>query len=129
MTDYSNGKIYKLSCSNESDDFYIGSTVQSLDCRQDGHKKDMERQPERRVYEHFNRIGADAMCMELIEEFPCSNAEELRAREQYWIDTLKPSLNTARAARATPKSKTVCKSAWLKSKIRNYYKTKAVMNS
>lgn len=89
MTVYAKGKIYKMMF--DEDQTYVGSTIQLL------HK---------RLYEHKkNPHGNIKILMEankdvrivLVEKFPCSDREELRQREQHWIDLLKPSLNTIRA--------------------------------
>ena len=77
---YSNGVIYKL---YKNDDFYVGSTNDIY----------------RRLKRHFNRNSAFSKRYgipfeyKIIELFPCSNRDELRKREQYWIDELKPTLN------------------------------------
>lgn len=89
---YSRGKIYRL-VNNVDDEFYIGSTCETLARRKAGHKKRAELKPERNIYNHFNNIGWDNVCMVLIENYPCNSIEELKARERYWIEILKPSLN------------------------------------
>jgi hypothetical protein len=33
--------------------------------------------------------------LNLVESYPCNSSDELRAREQYWIDQLKPYLNVS----------------------------------
>ena len=73
MNKYENGKIYKLV--GENDLWYIGSTIQSLNTR---------------LSEHYRNIDCMSRYLinpqiELIEEYPCCNATELRQREQYYI--------------------------------------------
>jgi hypothetical protein len=89
---YSRGKIYKL-VNNVDDEFYVGSTTQSLAKRKGGHVVDARHQPERNVYKHLNEIGLDEVQIILVENYPCQSIHELKARERYWIDQLKPSLN------------------------------------
>ena len=74
MPDYSQGKIYKITWDNE---FYIGSTVMSL---------------KKRLWHHKNTIsgcidkqGKDIK-ITLIEAYPCDTSQQLRMREQYWIE-------------------------------------------
>jgi hypothetical protein len=46
------------------------------------------------VYAHILNIGFNNVHIILIEEYPCSNKDELVRRERYWVDELKPLLNT-----------------------------------
>ena len=93
MSKYQRGKIYKL-VNNVDDEIYIGSTINELRKRKQGHKNDMSRYGGSRVYQHFNMIGFTNVEIVLIENYPCSSKHELHARERYWIDELKPLLNT-----------------------------------
>jgi uncharacterized damage-inducible protein DinB len=85
MPDYKNGRIYKL-WSPQGDEIYIGSTVNSLAKRKGEHKTN---------YNIGNNISSkilfekyDDVRIELIEEFPCENKQQLNAREGYYIRTL-----------------------------------------
>ncbi len=91
---YADGKIYKV-FSKQTNDIYVGSTIQELKKRFGEHKK---------VYNDFinNKSYAkssvelmkyDDVEIELIELYPCKSELELRIREQYYIDTLKTSYN------------------------------------
>ena len=78
MTDYTQGKIYKIV---GEDGVYVGSTVQSL---------------ETRIYNHIHNKKTSRVLLidkpfsfELIEDFPCNSKPELLARERYWIEELK----------------------------------------
>lgn len=67
---YANGKIYCLR-SHQTDDIYIGSTIQPL---------------YKRLYEHKSKklhilSNYDDMYIELIEEYPCNNRMELTRKE------------------------------------------------
>jgi len=85
MPDYSYGKIYKIWTEN-SDDVYIGSTVQTLSLRMTGH---------RRQYKRFLKTGKSYCSSyilleqgnihyELIEKYSCENKQELHKREGHW---------------------------------------------
>jgi len=78
MPDYSQGKIYKVTC-GETGDIYIGSTVLSL--------------PKRLAQHNFISNGCATKDfikpkIELIEEFPCETKQELLWRERKWYDEL-----------------------------------------
>jgi hypothetical protein len=98
MPNYENTIIYKLCCKNANiTDIYIGHTT------------DMTR----RRYRHKacannpNLNGGRSNCFETIranggwenwdmielEKWSCKDANEAKARERYWIEQLKPSLN------------------------------------
>lgn len=75
---YKNGKIYKLWCL-DCDDTYVGSTTQPLSTR---------------LYQHKTQLNcsskilfekSDNVKIELIEEFPCENKDQLNQREGHWI--------------------------------------------
>jgi len=87
--DYKNAKIYKL-ISYQANDIYIGSTCSPLYKRLHEHKSHYLKWQEHT----FNYISSfeivkhgDAQIL-LIEEFPCDNKDQLRAREGHWIKTL-----------------------------------------
>jgi hypothetical protein len=78
MPDYSKGKIYAIRCT-DSDDVYIGSTVESLSKRMSGHRTDYKSKPNK-CRSHI-LIGRGTAYIELVEDFPCDNVEQLRKRE------------------------------------------------
>lgn len=71
--DYKNGKIYTIR-SPQTDKYYIGSTTQTLSRRFTWHKCDMKCNSK-----HIINLG-DAY-IELLEEFPCENRDQLNKRE------------------------------------------------
>ena len=85
---YQNGKIYKL-IDVGYNDIYIGSTVQNLYGRMGGHRSDYRkwksgvRRSMCSSFILFEKHGVDNCKIELVELFPCSCVEELRAREGY----------------------------------------------
>lgn len=73
MPDYSKGKIYMVASPN-TNLIYIGSTTQSLSKRMGQHRE--KKRTESKVI-----IEAGDAYIELIEEFPCENIEQLNKRE------------------------------------------------
>ena len=76
---YSNGKIYSVR-NIIDDDVYIGSTCSSLSQRMVKHRSDSKRL-KMRLYDKMQEIGVDNFYIELVEEHPSDNIEQLRRRE------------------------------------------------
>ncbi len=94
MVNYENSKIYKL-VNDVNGSIYVGSTVNPLWQRKSVHcnkSKDLTRNS--KLYQLMRSIGVEHFKIILIENFKCKSKNELCAREQYYIDELKPSLNT-----------------------------------
>jgi hypothetical protein len=79
---YESSKIYRLQ--HDDGHFYIGSSVNELRVRLGQHKKSCKMYAERRVYKHINNEW-DKVKIVLIEAFECSNRDELRRKEQEYI--------------------------------------------
>jgi hypothetical protein len=95
MNKYHEGKIYKLiNCVDNKE--YVGSTHYTLDIRLGRHLSSSSKLNSK-VYIHFKNIGWNNAEIKLVENFKCENRTELRIREQYWIEELKPELNTNKA--------------------------------
>lgn len=110
------GNIYRVNCGN---DFYVGSTVCRLNERFNKHIDNMRNNEKQSRF--YNAMRCSEPSIELIEEIDVMTTDELRLREQYWIETLSPTLNTVRAYR-TPELK--------KQQLRdciNRYKSKKVV--
>ena len=80
MSKYKTGKIYRIYCDG-SNKYYIGSTINSLESRLSGHK-------------YYNNMCASKesvnnskyyVNIELLENYPCNNRNELLLRETEWI--------------------------------------------
>ena len=88
MPDYSNSKIYKL-VSLETNEVYIGSTVQTLSKRKGSHISSYKawllnnNSPRCHSYKLIEKGDVDIF---LIENYPCNNKEELHARERFHIE-------------------------------------------
>ena len=97
--DYQNGKIYCIRNSTDND-LYVGSTCQALSKRFQKHKDSLTTyKKDRKLYSKMNEIGVDKFYIELIEEYPCDNVEQLRRREGETIREWKPILNKQIAGR------------------------------
>ena len=82
MRDYKQGKIYCLR-SHQTDDIYIGSTCQTLSKRKVNHRVDYKRWKNGKCcyYTSFQLIKYDDCYIELLEECPCDNKNQLEQRE------------------------------------------------
>ena len=96
--DYTKSVIYKIVCKNtDITDLYIGSTT-NFAKRKNCHKTMCNNINSKlyslNVYNCIrNNGGWDNWVMIMVEQYNCNNGDELRARERYYIDALKPSLN------------------------------------
>ena len=83
MPNYQNGKIYKL-WTLEGNDIYIGSTTLSLSQRRADHVKKFKNgkgcSSSKILFEKYNDIR-----IELLEECPCENKEQLTKKEGEYI--------------------------------------------
>ena len=86
MVDYSKTKIYKI-LNDLDDDVYIGATCQTLSQRMAGHRRSRNGKDKKhyKLYQKMHQIGVEHFYIELIEEVPCENAEQLRAIEGTYI--------------------------------------------
>jgi predicted GIY-YIG superfamily endonuclease len=101
-TNYNNTVIYKAQCINEDIiGFYIGSTTDFYH-RVRHHKSDFYNENKSISLKFYKFIkengGWDNFKFEIIEKYPCNNNKEKIIRESYWINILKPILNTYKTA-------------------------------
>lgn len=80
MPDYSKGKIYTIRCKNDPSLIYVGSTIQPLSKRWGEHKTTSLRHPNYLIYSTINNDW-DNWYIELYEEYPCENKEQLCKKE------------------------------------------------
>ena len=80
MPDYSKGKIYTTRCRNDTSLIYVGSTTQPLSSRWGDHKYNLKNN---RYKNSFHKLITDIndWYIELHEDFPCENKEQLLKRE------------------------------------------------
>ena len=88
---YQSGKIYKIT-DNGYTECYIGSTTESLAQRLARHRRMYKFRTNGgtysiRVFHLFDTYGVDSCKIELVEEYPCANKEQLRQREGYYIQS------------------------------------------
>lgn len=87
VADYSSGKIYKI-ISPSCEEVYIGSTAKDrLSQRMAGHRSDYRKWLEGKMnyVSSYELIQHGDAVIVLLEKYPCSCRDELRAREQHWI--------------------------------------------
>ena len=86
MVNYENGKIYKIVC-NETNDVYIGSTVEKLSVRMSKHRAHYKRyQAGKRSYiTSFEILKYPSAKILLVRNCPCDSKEELHAIEGNFI--------------------------------------------
>jgi len=118
-----NAKIYKI-INDVNDKIYIGSsTYQYLCNRMNIHRmscKDTSGRRNSKLYIHMREIGIEHFKIELIEKYECKTKEELKEREQYWIEQIKPELNMFRSI-ANPNYEKECRNKEEKKKKCNEY--------
>lgn len=96
MPDYSKTQIYKLTCDADPTFLYVGSTVQWHQ-RKYVHKQYSVYKPAK-LYKQIRSLGGwDNIQMSWLEDYSCNSNIEAKAREQHWIDQLKPNMNMLRA--------------------------------
>ena len=85
MNIYENGKIYKI-IDNTNNDIYIGSTTNKYLCnRLAQHKHNAYNDKRANLASKQIILNGDYKII-LIENYSCKTKDELRAREQYYID-------------------------------------------
>lgn len=84
MVNYQNGKIYKIA-SYQTDDVYYGSTTQPLYSRKAKHKHGNKNKGKETTAKDILKF--DDAYIELVENFPCDNKEELLKRERFYIQS------------------------------------------
>ena len=119
--DYGNGKIYCIR-NHINNEIYVGSTCQSLSKRMAYHRQDCMK-PSRHntlIYKMMFELGRDNFYIELIEEYPCENSNQLERKEGEIMRELKASLNQVIAGRTPEEYKIDNRD--------NIKKTKAICN-
>ena len=91
-------KIYSIR-NTVDDSIYVGSTTQPLCKRMAGHRNKLKYKPHYKLYQKMAEVGLDKFYIELIENCPCENKEELRKREGFFIREM-GTLNSCIAGRS-----------------------------
>ncbi len=97
MVQYENSCIYKIVCRDPTiTDFYVGSTTNFKRRSVDHRYAYNEHKTNRKVYDFIRNNGEfDNWKIIIIEQYPCDSLKQLHIRERYWMDKLKPTLNTS----------------------------------
>jgi hypothetical protein len=89
------GNIYKI-VSDSTDKIYIGSTVKSLEERLEEHENDYElwfnKEFKSGYISSFEILKYEDAYIELLEEYPCENKQQLFKREGEMITTLERAI-------------------------------------
>jgi hypothetical protein len=91
---YSNGKIYKIIGTDPNAPCYVGSTTKKyLSQRLTKHRNDYKRwkngkRSNTKSYELFDLYGAENCKIILLESVDAKTKDELRMREQFYIDSV-----------------------------------------
>ena len=93
MSDYSQGKIYKIYIKGIEEVCYIGSTTRTLDERLYFHRHSAKTSEQTKcgstaLFEDGNEVE-----IALVEDFPCTSKLELETRERYWIEQFPDCVN------------------------------------
>jgi hypothetical protein len=102
--DYSKTVIYHFVCQDKTITCsYVGSTTNFIK-RKNGHKSVCHKKEHHTYnYKLYQTIrdngGWTNWSMIPLEEYPCENTTQQLIREQYWIEQLKPDLNSRKAYR------------------------------
>ena len=89
LNKYQNGKIYQIVDVGYTK-CYVGSTCESLSKRMSKHRENYKRylagsKQKTMVFDIFDEFGVENCKIELIEEYPCQNRDELNKKEGFHI--------------------------------------------
>lgn len=98
--DYANGKIYRIVSATGKQ--YVGSTTETLSQRLARHRRYGMDGKNKGVSSVVLLTEDPNAKIILVENYPCQNSEELRAREQYWIENIEGGCVNKVRAHTTP---------------------------
>ena len=80
--DYANGKIYAIYNNIDPSLIYVGSTCQSLSKGLSKHRREVNSRKSQTIplYVKMRESGKEHFYIELLEEYPCNNSEQLREK-------------------------------------------------
>jgi hypothetical protein len=92
---YYKGFIYLISDNNNNNMFYVGSTKQKINNRISSHKKDSKK-GKSKLYLYIRNNGdiTNDFNIKILDEIEYKDIHELREKEKYYINELKPPLNS-----------------------------------
>ena len=119
---YQDGKIYKiLNC--KTTDIYVGATCQRLAKRMMNHRTKVKEGKDTALYNKMREIGIEHFYIELIENYPCENSEQLNKREGEWMREI-ATLNEKVAGRTNKEYKKDNKEK-IREQEKEYYETRS----
>ena len=89
MVNYKNSKIYKIICNITQNEYYGSTTKQYLSSRLQQHKTQYHRwlnDNKKKYYSSFEIIKNGDYKIILVEKLECNDKDELRQKEQFFID-------------------------------------------
>jgi len=89
MSKYQNGKIYAIR-SYDTDEIYIGSTIMTLSRRMCKHRSGMKywKEGKGNYTSSFKILEYPTCYIELLEQYPCNNRDELNKKEGEYIRSM-----------------------------------------
>ena len=87
MTNYSEGKIYKI-YNKVTDNIYISSTTKSISNIIDYHRIKHITKTNHPLYTDMKNIGIDKFFTQVISYYPCSTKRQLKAKERHYVRLL-----------------------------------------
>ena len=85
---YENAKKYCI-LNTLDDEVYVGSTCQTLTQRMTKHRYNTKSRPDAmKITQKMKEQGIEHFYMELLEEYPCNNKDELMKKEGEWINKI-----------------------------------------
>ena len=100
------GKVYKI-VNDITDEIYVGSTKDEISKRMGSHRRACKNANPQRIYQCMREHGVEHFRIVLVEDFKHERNEQLRMREQYWIEQLGATLNGCRAYLSTDEKKEI----------------------
>lgn len=97
-------RVYKIFW-DDCDDFYIGSTKQSLSLRMTKHRDMSKKNSNSNLHCLIREKGIHSFKYVLVESFEVNDREEQNREEQKCIDEMKPTLNQQKAFRSIEDNK------------------------
>ena len=86
-------KFYRI-ISSATDKVYVGHTTKSIETRMKRHREDSKSKVKRKcMSSEIISMNPKKAKIELIEEYPCTNIQDARMRERYWIEKTPNCIN------------------------------------
>lgn len=93
MSDYSQGKIYKLYIRGLEEVCYIGSTTNTLSERLCIHRHQAKNDNQNKCASTCLFEDDNEVIIELLENYPCVSKKDLETRERYWLEQFPDCVN------------------------------------